>query len=78
MSNRPLVPQAKAALDQFKAEISNELGIENPTTAHGYMGSISSHDAGQLGNFRGGNIGGEMVKRMIAAAERDMIDNQLL
>lgn len=73
MSNRPVVPEAQIALQQFKMEIANELGIEDQIVEHGYLGNISAKEAGEMGGKRGGNIGGEMVKRMIEQAERNMI-----
>lgn len=73
MSNRPAVPEAKIALNQFKMEIAHELGIEDQTAEHGYLGDITAKQAGEMGNTRGGNIGGEMVRRMIELAEKNMI-----
>jgi len=63
-SNRALVPQARQALDRFKYEVAAELGIQVPD--HGYWGDIPSR--------LNGAIGGNMVRRMIAAAEQSLID----
>lgn len=63
-SNRVLVPQARRALDQFKYEVAQELGIQVPQ--HGYWGDIPSR--------LNGAIGGNMVRRMIAAAEQSLIE----
>ncbi|HIU34764.1 MAG TPA: alpha/beta-type small acid-soluble spore protein [Candidatus Pullichristensenella excrementigallinarum] len=60
-SNRIEVPNARQAMNNLKYEVANELGI---TLNQGYNGNIASKDAG--------HIGGQMVKKMIAAQERQM------
>lgn len=60
-SNRVEVPESRQALENMKYEVANELGI---TLNQGYNGNIASKDAG--------HIGGQMVKKMIAAQERQM------
>ena len=60
-SNRMEVPEAKAAMDKFKTEVASELGVP---LKEGYNGDLTSAQAG--------SIGGEMVKKMIAAQERQM------
>ena len=55
------VPEARAALDNMKFEIANELGIN---LKQGYNGDLPSRQAGY--------IGGYMVKRMIEQQERQM------
>ena len=60
-SNRTAVPEAKGALDKFKYEVANELGV--PLT-DGYNGDLTSK--------QNGSVGGYMVKRMIEAQERQM------
>ena len=60
-SNRMEVPEAKAAMDRFKTEVASELGVP---LKDGYNGDLTSAQAG--------SIGGEMVKKMIAAQERQM------
>lgn len=52
-SNKTLVPEAKAALDQFKMEAANEVGVN---LKQGYNGELTSRQAG--------SIGGQMVKKM--------------
>ena len=59
--NRKAVPEAKAALDQFKFEVANEIGV--PLTK-GYNGNLTS--------YQNGSVGGYMVKKMIEAQERLM------
>ena len=51
----------KAALDKFKYEVASEVGVN---LKDGYNGDISAKDAGK--------IGGQMVKKMIEEAERNM------
>lgn len=60
-SNKKLVPEAMTALDKFKYEIASEVGVN---LKDGYNGDISAKDAGK--------IGGQMVKKMIEQAERNM------
>lgn len=60
-SNTTAVPEAKSAMDRFKFEIANELGV--PLT-DGYNGNLTSK--------QNGSVGGYMVKKMIEAQERQM------
>ena len=60
-SNKAVVPEAKGALDRFKYEVANELGV--PLT-DGYNGNLTSK--------QNGSVGGYMVKKMIEAQERQM------
>ena len=60
-SNKSVVPEAKEALNKFKYEVANEVGVN---LKDGYNGDISAKDAGK--------IGGQMVKKMIEQAERNM------
>ncbi len=60
-SNKTLVPEAKAALDQFKMEAANEVGVN---LKQGYNGELTSRQAG--------SIGGQMVKKMIEKYENDI------
>lgn len=53
-SNKALVPEAKKALEQFKMEAANEVGV---TLNQGYNGQLTSAQAG--------SIGGQMVKKMM-------------
>ena len=63
MSNnsKKLVPQASAAMDRFKMEAANEVGV---SLKQGYNGDITARQAG--------SIGGQMVKKMIMQAEQSM------
>ena len=60
-SNREAVQEAKGALNRFKYEVANELGV--PLT-DGYNGNLTSK--------QNGSVGGYMVKKMIEAQERQM------
>ena len=60
-SNKKLVPEAMDALDKFKYEVASEVGVN---LKDGYNGDISAKDAGK--------IGGQMVKKLIEQAERNM------
>lgn len=60
-SNYKVVPEAREALDKFKYEVASEVGVN---LKDGYNGDISAKDAGK--------IGGQMVKKMIEQAERNM------
>lgn len=60
-NNNYVVPQAKEAMEQFKMEAANEVGV---TLNKGYNGDLTSRQAG--------SIGGQMVKKMIEKYEKDM------
>lgn len=60
-SNKTLVPEAKNALEQFKMQAANEVGV---TLNQGYNGQLTSREAG--------SIGGQMVKKMIQQYENSL------
>ncbi|NLK27044.1 MAG: alpha/beta-type small acid-soluble spore protein [Clostridiales bacterium] len=60
-SNRVEVPQAREALNRFKMEVANELGVP---LKQGYNGDLTSR--------QNGSVGGEMVRRMIRRQEEQM------
>ncbi|HHV13526.1 MAG TPA: alpha/beta-type small acid-soluble spore protein [Clostridiales bacterium] len=64
-SNRAAVPEAKEALNRFKMEIANEIGVP---LKQGYNGDLTSK--------QNGSVGGEMVKRMIRQQEQQMSGKQ--
>ena len=64
-TNRLEVPEAKEALDRFKMEVADELGV--PLT-QGYNGNLTS--------YQNGSVGGYMVKKMIEAQEKHMSGNK--
>lgn len=53
-SNNYVVPNSKAAMEQFKMEAANEVGV---TLNKGYNGDLTSRQAG--------SIGGQMVNLMM-------------
>jgi small acid-soluble spore protein D (minor alpha/beta-type SASP) len=61
MSNKRLVPEAKEALDKFKMEAANEVGVN---LKQGYNGDLTAKQAG--------SIGGQMVKKMIESYENSI------
>lgn len=60
-NNRKAVPEARAALEQFKYEVANEIGVP---LKNGYNGDLTS--------YQNGSVGGYMVKKMIEAQEKAM------
>lgn len=60
-SNELNVPQAREAMDKFKMQAAQEMGVN---LKQGYNGDLTSRDAG--------SIGGMMVKKMIEAQEQQM------
>lgn len=59
--NRAEVPEAKEALNRFKYEVANEIGVP---LKQGYNGDLTSK--------QNGSVGGYMVKKMIQDAEKRM------
>jgi hypothetical protein len=60
--NTPVVPQAIRALEQFKYEVAQELGISVPQD--GYWGHMLTRDTGA--------IGGNMTRKLVAIAEQQL------
>ena len=60
-SNRINVPEARAAMDKFKMEAANEVGVN---LKNGYNGDLTSREAG--------SVGGQMVKKMIESYEKSL------
>jgi hypothetical protein len=60
-NNRVLVPQAKAGLDRFKMEAAQEVGVN---LKEGYNGDLTSRE--------NGSVGGQMVKKMVEAYEKNL------
>lgn len=60
-SNNPVVPEAKAGLNKFKMEAASEVGVN---LKEGYNGDLTSRDAG--------SVGGQMVKKMVEAYEKNL------
>ncbi len=60
-SNKTMVPEAKEAMERFKMEAAQEVGVN---LKQGYNGDLTSRQAG--------SVGGQMVKKMIEAYEKGM------
>ncbi|PKM87885.1 MAG: acid-soluble spore protein [Firmicutes bacterium HGW-Firmicutes-12] len=65
-TNKPAVQGAKAALNNMKYEMANELGI----------GNYANIDKGSLTSRQNGYIGGYMTRKMVQFAEENMKGNQ--
>ena len=62
-SNKINVPEARAAMEQFKFEVANEIGVP---LKEGYNGDLTS--------AQNGYVGGYMVKKMIEKQEQMMAE----
>ncbi|MBO5488576.1 MAG: alpha/beta-type small acid-soluble spore protein [Eubacterium sp.] len=60
-SSKMEVPESRDAMNRFKMEVANELGVN---LKNGYNGDLTSREAG--------SIGGEMVRQMIRKQEESM------
>ena len=60
-SNKLVNPNAREAMNRFKMEAANEIGVN---LKQGYNGDLTSKQAG--------SIGGQMVRKMIQAYENGM------
>lgn len=61
MAGKSVVPEAREALNRFKMEAANEVGVN---LKQGYNGDLTAKQAG--------SIGGQMVKKMIESYENSM------
>ena len=60
-SNKLGVPSAREAMNKFKMEAANEVGVN---LKQGYNGDLTSREAG--------SVGGQMVKKMIQSYENGL------
>ena len=60
-TNQINIPEAREAMDKFKMEAANEVGVN---LKQGYNGHLTSREAG--------SVGGQMVMKLIEAYERSM------
>ena len=60
-TNQINIPEAREAMDKFKMEAANEVGVN---LKQGYNGHLTSRKAG--------SVGGQMVKKMIEAYEQGL------
>ncbi|OUM96530.1 MAG: hypothetical protein BAA04_10540 [Firmicutes bacterium ZCTH02-B6] len=74
-SNRALVPQARQALEQLKNEVSSEIASGPDPQAQALQSWYQSGYGGEVPSRVWGAVGGNMVRRMIAAAEQSLIQN---
>ncbi len=61
-TNQLVVPQARAALEQMKYEVAQELGISLPQD--GYYGNMTTRDMG--------HIGGSITRRLVQMAQQQL------
>jgi hypothetical protein len=61
-TNTLINPLAAQAMEKFKYEVANELGIQVPQS--GYWGEMTTRDTGA--------VGGHMVRKMIEAYENSL------
>ena len=84
-SNKLVVQECKATLNQMKYEIAAEFGLMNSSYAGGAadtefageLGSVSSAGGAsinwsELATRQAGSVGGEITKRLVAQAEKVM------
>ena len=60
-NNKLNIPEARAAMDKFKMESAQEVGVD---LKQGYNGHLTSREAG--------SVGGQMVKKMIESYEKNL------
>ncbi|MBZ9687036.1 alpha/beta-type small acid-soluble spore protein [Clostridium estertheticum] len=74
MTKRILVPGSVGKLEKFKMEVAEDMGLGDIESKNAYMGDVPSGVVNKIKNS--GNVGGEMVRRMVEAAEKNMVDNK--
>ncbi len=65
-----LVPEVHKILDNVKYEIAEELNLGVHQGSEDYWGSVTSKNCGR--------VGGEMVKRLISLAEKELLNGKNL
>ena len=60
-NNQLNIPEAREAMERFKMECANEVGVN---LKEGYNGDLTARQAG--------SIGGQMVKKLIEKAENNL------
>lgn len=66
MTKKPLVPEKEGELDKFKMEVAHELNLARDLTTDNIAEKIGT----------AGNVGGEMVRRMIEEGEKKLINKK--
>ena len=64
MAKKTSVPGAKSALENFKMQAANEVGVN---LKQGYNGDLTAREAG--------SVGGQMVKKMVESYENSIKTN---
>ena len=62
-SRETVVPRTEPALDRFKYEVADELGL---------LEKIKSQGWGEMTTREAGLVGGQMVRKLIEAAEESL------
>lgn len=62
-------------LDQLKYEVAEDLGLKEKIENVGWE-NMTTKEVGKIGGHMGGKIGGNMVKKMIAMAEENMLNQR--
>ena len=60
-NNQINIPEARQAMDNFKMQAAQEVGVN---LTNGYNGHLTSREAG--------SVGGQMVKKMIESYEKSL------
>lgn len=63
-TNQINIPEAREAMDKFKMEAANEVGVN---LKQGYNGHLTSREAG--------SVGGQMVKKMCTIRTMNFVRN---
>lgn len=63
-----LVPEVHKILDNMKYEIAEELNLGVHQGSEDYWGSVTSKNCG--------HVGGQMVKRLISLAEKELVNGK--
>lgn len=66
--NKQLIPEAHKVLDNMKYEIAEEFNLGVHQGSEDYWGSVSTRNCGR--------VGGEMVKKLISLAEKELVNGK--
>ncbi|MNO41061.1 Small, acid-soluble spore protein C [compost metagenome] len=86
-NNRQIIPESRHAIQQWKYEIAAEFGLPvgygagstgADTEFAGELGSVSTGGGytsswGHLTSRENGSVGGEITKRLVAEAQRNLL-----
>lgn len=65
-SNKINIKESEEAMERIKSEVAEEIGIPN----------YDSKDKGQLTAQENGKVGGEVTKRLVEYAEKDIAERE--